>query len=398
VAACGRWEAPGDDSGTAVRTGGDSVADRGASGLAPVVRLTPETADPIRAEEPLFGRCRLDLDRRLGDRNDFGYVGRIRRLDDELLLVLDQLASPFFKLLDTKTGSVRQRLGERGGGPGEFSGPSAMFVTTDEPPQVGLYDYPNRRIELAELDRRAGRLERVGAIPLVGSLPILNLAPSGTTTLIGSGRFVDFTLARVDSTGRTLEKLVTDPPFDAEDLGGSATFAGLMNSARMAVAGRRRVAVAYRSVTALDLVDLEFRSHRRVVGPGTARADPVIRSGRLFVDEEHSRMAYHSVAVTEELVFAAFNGLTEVERRRAKGPTTVHLRVFDWEGRFLAELELEHGVSSIEVSADGRRLWAGIEDPYPRVGEWPLPPLAQLTPGETVAETEACSGPAGRAN
>lgn len=100
------------------------------------------------------------------------------------------------------------------------------------------------------------------------------------------------------------------------------------------------------------------------------------------------RDAYNAVVVSDGLVYAVFDG----EHRDGLGQS---IHVFTWDGRFVVEYELDHLITAVQVSQDERSLWAGFDDPYPRVGEWTLPPLHEaldrLERGEAPGNIQLCS-------
>jgi len=358
------------------------------------VRLTPESDSPAESVEPLLGVCRLTMARTLGGTDDFGEVAEIIEIDEDVLLVVDPLAPPFLKVLDRTSGLVVHAFGNRGEGPEEFQAPNSVYPLASQAGTVGVYDFFNQRISFV----RPGNFDTPPTVerelPLRVGVGLIGLEPYGDG-YVGLGRFLHHTLVVLNETGESIARLVTDPPHTAENTGGPAGLAALMNDSRLD--GRDgRVVVAYRNLSALDLIDLDGRTYKRVMGPRPAQARFEIRDGGILIDDEHE-LAYITVVATERFVFGVFDGNTRATRREAGpgGGTSLLIHVFDWDGRYLLELELERGITTLEVSSDYRRIWTGLADPVPLVAEWMLPPIVELVDqvdsGARAEDLDLCS-------
>lgn len=366
VAACGGPEEhPGADESEA-----DSTTDEATDvSTTPLLELAEEPGSPVEIDQPLLGRCRLSLERSFGGEESFGQITRIRQLDS-LLFLADYRLPPHLKVVDIGSGRVVGAYGRAGEGPGEFRTATAVFVRSRDPPTVGVYDYQNRRISYVRFAGPDPRPELVDEIPLVyDEVGLLGLTPHEGGFVAG-GLFADFSLAVVGRDGRIRERLVTEPPFGPEDVGGSRGFAALLNTVYFSSDGGGRIALAYEEESIVDLVDLGARSYRRVLGPEPVETRYVVRDGRLHSEDENER-AFRFVAATGRLVFAGFLGGRVQDMPYGDRPHRVV--VLDWKGRFLAELDLGRGITALGVSRDGTRLWAGYQDPYPRIGEWTVP-------------------------
>lgn len=392
-AGCDGDEAPPDPgprserADTANEDGGEAVPRR---------RLVELGASPTRFSEPLLGTCELDRHRNLGEKDDFGRIVNLRSVDG-LLVAADHRLPPYIKILDLGSGRLLATFGEPGDGPGEFHVVSSLFVESRNPLVLGAYGYQNRRISFLRFsEEHEDRLRMVGETPLVNDeLGLLGLTRRGEGFIAG-GLFADYTLAEIGPGGEVTAELVTDPPFDREDAQGSWTYAALMNSARTVRGPDGLVAVAYEGRAAIDIIDLESETYQRLLGPEDVHTQFEIRDGRLFTGDGHER-AYRLLAASEHLLFAGFVG-TAFDRA-PDGHNPHRILVFDWEGRYLADLELDTGATALAVSEGVKRLWAGYEAPYPQIGEWSLPdPLLDAALGEgdpsegNLSSAEACSG------
>ena len=113
-----------------------------------------------------------------------------------------------------------------------------------------------------------------------------------------------------------------------------------------------------------------------------------IVDGRLYPvrGRSFSQGAYNSVVLTDRLVYALFDG----EERNG----LFFVQVYAWDGRYVAEYELDRGIAIIRLSPDEGTLYGNFEDPYPRIGKWTLPPLHEaldrLERGEDARNIRFC--------
>lgn len=305
---------------------------------------------------------------------------------DSALVVTDYRLPPHLKVIDLSPGEVVHAVGRSGEGPGEFRVATSLIQQSDDPPVAGVYDYQTRRLTFVELEGEEYRPAVTGSRQLRNGLGLFGVRPY-RQGFVAAGLFADYTLARLDSVGRPVTRLVADPPFGPEDIGGSRRFAALMNNAKMAAGGDGRYAVAYEEEAIVDLIDLDDGSYVRIRGPVQVETAYEIREGRLHTSEGNER-AYSLVAATDEIVLAGFLGENFETAKYGQKPTRVH--VFDWRGRYVAKLGLEDGITALGVSPDGSRLWGAYEDPFPRIGEWRLPSLTGPEAPEDLSSSSEC--------
>ncbi len=98
----------------------------------------------------------------------------------------------------------------------------------------------------------------------------------------------------------------------------------------------------------------------------------------LSIDPETVR-SYTSLAVTDDLIFTLYSGMTEEEIRRRSGTFTFTpagtVFVFSWSGTPLAALKIKHDALSIAVSWDGKDMYAIYWNPVPMIMRYNLPRL-----------------------
>ena len=340
----------------------------------------------MSSDRPILDGCRLTLERRIGSDEDFAYVWGLFPLSDTHFLVSDFYSDPRLKVIDRRDGRIVQAFGKAGGGPLEFQTPISMYWSTVRPGALEIYDQVNRRLSRFSVDAPSGTVTFLDESPFYAAERITSLAPFDDG-YIGSGIFTYHTLVTFDSSGRAVSRLATQPPFLPDDFGGYAKFSRLYNQGYMDVESDR-AAVVYWSKPYVDLVDLEAHRYLRVIGPRHTEAFFEVIDGRLYPDHARTEYAYRAVVVSDRLVYAVFDG----EHRDGLGQS---IHVFTWDGRFVVEYELDHLITAVQISRAERSLWAGFEDPYPRVGEWTLPPLHEaldrLERGEAPGDIDLCS-------
>ena len=340
----------------------------------------------MSSDSPIFNGCHLTLDRRIGSEDDFGYVWGLFPLSDTHFLASDTYSDPRLKVIDRRDGRIVQTFGKVGRGPLEFQTPISMYWSTVRPGALEIYDQVNRRFSRFSVDAPSGTMTFLDESPFYAAERISSLVPFDDG-YIGSGIFTYHTLVTFDSSGRVLSRVATQPPFLPNDAGGYAKFSRLYNEGHMDVEGDR-AAVVYWSKPYVDLVDLEAHRYLRVIGPRHTETFFEVVDGTLHPDHARTEDAYNGVVVSDRLVYAVFDG----EHRTGLGK---FIHVFTWDGRFVVEYELDHRITVVQIAPDESFLWAGFEDPYPRVGEWTLPPLHEaldrLERGEAPGDIELCS-------
>jgi hypothetical protein len=131
--------------------------------------------------------------------------------------------------------------------------------------------------------------------------------------------------------------------------------------------GGGRFVLAYQFGNRVEFYTGAGERYGQVSGPRETEPRFGLAKGRLRW-EDGNEMAYSGAYATERYVYALFCGCRLGED---VPPSRVH--VFRWNGDFVGEVTLDRPVLEIAVSPDDATLYAGIEEPYPGVGEWKLP-------------------------
>lgn len=359
AAGCGEGSAatPGGEAEVASRIPVRQAAAAGGESFAPrVPRLAPDQrpADTLR------------MHRSLGDSSVFARISSLRVLG-ERLLVTDRMMGSHLVVLDRATGAVLRREGRDGEGPGEFRDPFWTIPISDDPPAAWIYDFQNRRLTRFDLEgdaRPATWPTRTLDVGLALTSPFWT-----RRGMVSNGLFPDFTLLMMDSAGTPRERVALEPPFGERQMR-SLDGRIMLNRSFLAVPpSGERMAVVYQFAPRIEFLDSAGERYGTARGPRPSRASFAMQRGR-FVWKADNEMAYWGAYATDRFLYLLWCGCRMDEERL---PSVVH--VFRWDGAFVRELALDREVMELAVSPDDAVLYAGVEAPYPAVGEWRLPPM-----------------------
>lgn len=332
----------------------------------------PERAIPLRDT--------LQLLRLYGDSETFGQVYAIFDTPRHIL-VSDRLSSWHIAALSRETGRVTSWAGTQGQGPGEFSDPGGFLPAEERSDAAWMYDFKNRRISLVRADS-AGVLAVLEERRFILSQADIDvLAPLGDG-YVGTVLANDATLHFFDSKGQSVSSVLLDGPHDEKAMP-QPTGRWMVNRASMAVrpAGDR-IVVGYYSGIDFVVLNRSGEPLHRFRGPKEIDARFYLENNRFFWDDGNE-YAYTRILATDTHILAWFCGC---KRFRKPDPSTgeppppirrPRLHAFTWNGQLAGEYSLTHPVvqsTSLALSHDGKSLLGQVEDPYPKVAEWALPP------------------------
>lgn len=316
----------------------------------------------LAKDEP---RDTLVMQRTFGDSSTFGLVSTVRAIGD-YVVVGDRFVSPHLAIYRRSTGELHTRLGRDGQGPGEFKDPAGTFVVSEDPAQVWVYDFQNRRFTLIGLDA-SGEAMIKEELPLnVGASLENPVWINGR--IVSNGLFPDYTLLVADSSGKPISRVIAGPPV-IKDV---AHVPGARQANRNFLAvdpNGQRFALAYQFASRIDFFDAEGGRYGSVNGPRETSARYHIDQNGRFQWEPDNEAAYWIADATENYVYALFCGCEIVEGNEL--PTRLH--IFKWNGDFVGELAFDRPLSAFSVSRDDTVIYGAYEDPYPGLGEWRLP-------------------------
>jgi hypothetical protein len=321
-------------------------------------------------------RDTLRMGRSFGDSTSFALINAVEVVGGRLV-VADQQMSKHIVVIDRESCRIEASVGGHGRGPREFLNPSWFRVESVSPARVWAYDFQNRRETLLRLDEPEASM--VGDVRRLEAGQALERPIRAGGRILSSGLFVDYTLLQMDTLGKPLARLVSDPPFKERHMPVRAGRRILNRGFLDADPAGRRLAMAYQWTSRIDFFTADGTRLGSVQGP--RRTTPRYRHrDNLFFYDKAAEMAYVSLRATDRYVYALFCGIDAKQNVPQLG-NRVH--VFRWNGDFVAELQLDQPVVEFAVSGDDRTLYATTVDPYPVVGEWRLP--AELAAGASSA-------------
>ncbi len=327
-----------------------------------------ERRRPAVPERPIAS---IASSRQLGTREDFGLVAVIATAGP-LLLVGDELTDPHISVIDIATGKVTARLGRDGEGPGEFQAPHMVAPDPEKPTVRWVFDFRNVRWTAVSLDGSPSIVEErsLAGVPWWPETPIW----TGPSEVLIQGVYYGFPFlkAKIAETGRitSIRRFTGPQPFTEQDVSHGAglrfanrSFMALRPSAGMFV-------LAYQFGNQIDVFSTTGAIIGRTHGPYDVDARFRVADDRFFWEED-SQYGYAEAYGTQRFFYLRWSGRRMNEPRHE----TTELHQYDWEGRFLRAFELDHDVLAFAVSDDDDQLWGYVENPYPVIREWNIPPF-----------------------
>lgn len=333
----------------------------GARNGSPTRAVAPERVDSLRGEV-------------LSESDSLGIPFSVA-VNGEHLLVSDAAGEPAVHVFRLPAGALVGSFGREGQGPGEFVSVRSVEPVHGRPGEFWVYDITLKRMTHVDV-RRLGRPgENVHDRILTFRSDLLPMGPVWTdeATLLSHGIFVDGRLAQFDTAGRLVRTVGPLPPSRRRNE--PVTVVQHAYTGTMAPApSRGLLALATRHADRLEIYHADGRPVAVVQGPDAF--DPVYemetRGGSAFMSTgDDLRFGYLDVAATDREVFALYSGRTRSDHPgRANYGDRVH--VYDWSGRLLRVLLLDHSAIGIAVDARAEHLYAVRQDPTPALLRYAL--------------------------
>lgn len=289
------------------------------------------------------------------------------------IVVLDRRADQVIRIYDPRKGSLLTAFGQRGQGPGEFSGAWDLLHGAS-PRSFWVLDVSLRRVTSLTLDSLVfSRTYRGDAfVTLSGDGSLESLRVLSGRGFIGTGTFARGRLTHYSSTGAFLRAVGSLP------LGDRRWAPGVSQDAFSARLGANQVTnraiVAYRWTDRLQVLDSQgalITDMERPLG-----FEPVVSEKSDFraAFTLDSRSAYLSAVASGRHVYALFSGRTEREAGK-KTSFGRDVLVFSFDGKIRRILRLDADVISVAVDDAETEIFALAHDPVPRILRFRIPKL-----------------------
>jgi hypothetical protein len=326
---------------------------------------------PAAAVDPSSGHGPSDTlraARRVGGPTSWGIVTQLAVVGS-YLLVYDQLGELKLSVVDRRTGSIVRRFGRGGAGPGEFRDANGLLLESHLPPRVWVLDRALGRLSLLDLDA----LDPVASIRpfhMEGN-PDVVIWRGGGAVVVGS--FFDHPVVFADSGGERSGAGIGGFPVVPRV---HPDWAGWqpINRAIVAVApDRSHIALVYLEQPRLDIYDLSDSTVRSAAVPHRFRPPAFVLEGRRPTREEwfEREWTFKGATATMRFIYALYCGCAPNLNGNADAS---RLEVYTWDGKLAAQVVLVPPATGLAVTPDDSVLYAGLDEPYPTIAVWELPP------------------------
>jgi hypothetical protein len=315
---------------------------------------------------PVHGEVLFDEDI-LGMPMDLALLG-------DNLVVLDRSADSALQVIDSRTGKLIRRFGREGQGPGEFTAAWAIDPVPGSDSEFWVYDSRLGRQTYVDLDEEFFKQGKLGdkIVNLQMEAPSLGPVRTDRNTSLSLGFYDSGRLGVFDDEGTQVGTVASLPA--ASDDFPAYVRQQAYQATLVAHPNRGRFAATNRYASLIEFYDSDGSPVRTQDGP--LAVNPSYRweedeEGPYMVQAEDTRLGYVDGSASKTHLFALFSGRTrEQNRELAYMGRFVH--VFDWNGDFVAAIELDTYVAAITVDYDEGVLYGVRHLPTPAVVRYSL--------------------------
>lgn len=313
----------------------------------------------------------------VGDSSTFVLPTAMKVFGDRLL-VASARDSFALRVIDLASGKVVARAAPVGDTVGTLRSVWYLFPESYDRPAAWVYDVLRGQLTLWSIE--SARLQEVKRVR-----PRMRMAAAARPLLTSKGMVVDAvyrgaTLAIGQATADSADQLFGTPPFKRSDFQDSTAHITANDLFPISDPSRRRLALFYKHVTRVDFFDIENGSLRTSEGPGDM---PSLRHKEKLTWDELPDTHVNGQDATTRYVYSVYCGCTSAQRN--KGRRGMIVRVFDWDGKFVGDVQLDRHVTAIAVTPNDSLLYGAMQDPAPMIGKWILP--ASLRQGGATSGT-----------
>lgn len=282
------------------------------------------------------------------------------------LLVSDIPRPHALHVIRRTDGRYLKSWGREGAGPGEFR--TLWSIQPADGGSAWLFDPTQTRLTLLDVPALlagAGNPVR-RSVSLRADLAPMTAVWMSDTLVVSSGMFTRGRLATFDSAGRL--KSTAGPLPQAEGVPSAVAqhaYAGTL----VRHPSRPLVAIGTRHADRVEIYEADGRLLQ--VGRGPRNFEPAfevqVRGGApIMASGDDMRLGYVDLAAAGEHLYGLYSGRSRAERPgQAFYGGEVH--VFDWSGRLLRILPLDHLALALAFSPDERALYSLRHNPTPAV-------------------------------
>lgn len=317
-------------------------------------RTVPAAASDTLAATVLFGGDELGRPQSIGVLGDW-------------LLVSDIPRPHALHVIRRTDGRYLKSWGREGGGPGEFR--NLWGIQPAGRRGAWLFDPTQTRLTLLDVPTLlAGDGNPVRrSVNLRAELAPMTAVWMSDTVLVSTGMFTRGRLATFDTAGRL--KATAGPLPQAREGVPPAVAQHAYSGTLVGHPSRPLVAIGTRHADRVEIYGADGQLVQ--VGRGPRNFEPAfevqVRGGTpIMVSGDDMRFGYVDLAAAGEHLYGLYSGRSRAERPgQAFYGGEVH--VFDWSGRLLRILPLDHLALALAVSPDERTLYSLRHNPAPAV-------------------------------
>ncbi|MBP6442425.1 MAG: hypothetical protein KA267_00245 [Gemmatimonadales bacterium] len=291
----------------------------------------------------------------------FGSLTAVAVIDDRILLV-DGSGEPFLHLVDPATGTVVRSMGRHGQGPREYGvAPMVAGQWSGARGRVALFDAMIGRlsvVSIGDADASPGE-SQPRAIPELPVLQVRMMDGGGSaTTRWDAARGLQVT--QYDSLGTRTASLdslaIDDARLPLRELSGAYSHTLCVRPES------RDVALVYRYTGRIDLVVADRAHVVRAALPFTflphLAPNPLTSQLAFKSGEAGTRRAYLDCVGSSTRLYALFDG--GYHHRLGQDPVRTNsvVHAFDWDGKMVGAIQLDHAARAIAIDASGRILYS----------------------------------------
>ncbi|MDR1583354.1 MAG: TolB-like 6-bladed beta-propeller domain-containing protein [Prevotellaceae bacterium] len=262
-------------------------------------------------------------------------------------------------------------FGDKGQGPGEFIYPFSIQLVDDS--SLFVYDLMLKKINRINIDFESGRTDITGQ--LLDEKLCFSVVSTAYGQYLGIGAFIDEMFILLDSTGVRTSMFFEYPYKDESEK-------NISNSVRaMAYQGKiktntSRTKLVYSAAFAdiLYFYNIERKDLRIIkkIENRFCKYKPEENSGTISApimsDNEHGCIDLYA---TDQYVYMLYSGRSFKKYQEKIGESN-RLRIYDWQGNLLLEVEIDLPCKNLCVSANDTFLWAIAEMPEPKIVAYDL--------------------------